>query len=212
MEDFGPFRHQVGGDAQERNGQIVECERVLIANRDGGQQIPDVDARDHTGWKTAPQIVPGPLQGCPVRVGQKTLGEPLPCIIEREGDHVGLLLLVAGEGKAFAGNPVAEHDIPVDASDQAFHVVRAVSQGIHASHQTAHGGAQDHVDGNAQRFDIPDGADVCGSFCPAAAKNQGNGGSRGADAVHLCADPLAGQGIPFRGEPEAGPFEGLALR
>ena len=58
------------------------------------------------------------------------------------------------------GRVSAEHEVPIERIDQGLHFVRVGSRGVDATHQAAHTGAGDQVDGYAVLFEPSNNADV----------------------------------------------------
>ena len=143
-DDFGAV-HDVLGDAGEGDGQAAEVHRVLIAVRQGGEQLRQVLAFDDSRIRHIRRF-----QG------------------ERDGKHV-LFGLQAVVQQFFLGiGTIGQEELPVLHVHQAVQLFGGIADGIQAADNGAHAGAYHIVDGNTRLFYHFQGTDMRCALCTAA--------------------------------------------
>ena len=124
-EDLGLAADQVGGDAGERNRQIVEALDLGVRQRDLVENQRNLLA------------------------GVEALGK-LHALAQSEFEVVGIIagVLFAAEGQVVERRLPRHHLVPVDAIHHLAHFSGIASGGINSAHQSAHAGAGNVVHRN----------------------------------------------------------------
>ena len=203
-------RMQVGRDAGIRNRQVGETDAVLIADADGTEGVPDVQAVQiavrHADADFAHRIaerlrrtalglrfdfIPGLLLTDPH-------GQILVVIVERDPDEETVAVFAEPVADIVVRDVVRHHHGPVDVPDQGIQLVVLVSQRIQATHQAAHAGTRDDIHGNPEFFHIFDHAQVSQAPGTAAGQHQAHGRPVLPDGIHPGPHLGKSQGVSLR--------------
>ena len=148
-EDMLLAPDDIDGDTGEGDGQLVEIERIVVADGQPREQVLQVLSLDHAA--------DGPL----------FLAFP-----EGERDDITLGVLFLGEGEVAAFHPVAQQQVPVLQLYQRVDLVGRVAHGIKSADDGAHAGPGDIVDWDASLLKNLKHADVRRAFRSAAAQHE----------------------------------------
>ena len=179
---------EVGGDAGEGDGQLVEVDGVLVADAQAVEEVEQVGTGDERAGQRADEGAGG--GGLAVeRVAEPSVLELVEELagVERDGEQVGAAPVFVGRRDVAAVDVVAHVLGPVHFGDERLQLVGGVAQGIEAADDGAHAGAHDVIDGEADLLDVFQHADMGGAFGAAAAEDQAYLGPRRPDGVHAFA-------------------------
>ena len=195
---FGFHRDQVGGYAAVGDGQVAEVHRVLVAHREAVDGVVDIVAVDvavgevgyEVGGVNLSHLGGGEgIGGLVGLAGDIVFALPafpfLALVAEGGADEVGLVVFAPHVRHLVDGHLVAEHHAPVGGCEDGVDFFAGVAHGHQSAYQTAHAGAEHHVDGNAQLFDILEGTHMGCPLGTSAGQHKGHSGTVASDGVHL---------------------------
>jgi hypothetical protein len=159
----------VGADAAERDGQVVERFDLPRGQREAAQQQQHLLPLDQTAWQVESfDDLPIPFRCVGTDIGK---GEAV-VFAELEVDEVAEVLLLAPHRQVDARGVVGEHVAPRDVREHALDLVGRVAHRIEAADDRTHGRAGDVGDGDALALEHAEHADVRRAARTSAAQHE----------------------------------------
>ena len=146
VQQDGASRLQIGGHRPERRRETIEIGAVAERQRQLAQGLLQFLALDES-------------------LGQKNL----PVLQAQRQSHQEIpIILLAPERQIATRRRIAERLLPIDRAHRQIDVVRAHPARVQTTHDGAHAGAGNAIDGNSQLFEDLEDADVRHAARPAA--------------------------------------------
>ena len=119
-------------------------------------------------------------------------------VIERNGYQIFLLISGVLIGYVLSGKFVTEYPAPVHVSEERIYFFHLIAKRIQTSDKSADAGAENHIDGYVEFFQIPERTHVRRAFRSASAEHQSHSRTMLPDLVHPLTHPDNGYRIPLR--------------